>query len=126
MSPEPQDLDRLLGDLGGSEVLDGFAALISPLERYDREHNSDLAKTLRVYFESNANASEAAQRLYLHRNSLNYRLLRVQSITGLDLGDPKAKLALQLGLLRATERDRANEPQHPQQVAGNGDRNSQG
>ncbi|MGI8649795.1 MAG: PucR family transcriptional regulator [Rubrobacter sp.] len=113
MSLDPKDLDRLLGVLGGSEALDGFAALISPLEGYDREHNSDLVKTLRVYFESNANASEAAQRLYLHRNSLNYRLLRVQSITGLDPGAPKTRLVLQLGLLRERERDRTNEPQYP-------------
>lgn len=107
------DLDGMFELLGGNELLGVFAALISPLEEYDREHNSDLVKTLRVYFEADANASEAAGKLYLHRNSMNYRLERIQNITGLALADPKAKLALQLGLLRTKERSRTDEPQCP-------------
>jgi DNA-binding PucR family transcriptional regulator len=35
----------------------------------------------------------------LHRNSLLYRLERIQRLTGLDLKDQGARLALQLGLL---------------------------
>lgn len=66
---------------------------------YDRERRSDLLKTLRVYFETGANASEAADRLFLHRNSLLYRLARIEELVGLDLKDSRARLALQLGLL---------------------------
>lgn len=96
-----------------SGALGGFRGLIQPLEHYDREHNSDLVKTLRVFFGANANASEAAQKLYLHRNSMNYRLERVQEIVGLDLKDPEARLALQLGLMSGEVKERVDEPQHP-------------
>ena len=85
--------------LARSTELRPFRDLIWRLEAYDREHNGALVRTLRVYFAANANASEAADRLYLHRNSLPYRLARVQDLTGLDLKDPQARLALQLGLL---------------------------
>lgn len=101
------DLDTMFRVLGGGSSLDGFGDLIKPLEDYDRDHNSDLVKTLRVYFGANANASLAAQRLYLHRNSMNYRLERVQEITGLDLTAPKTRLALQLGLLARETKEQA-------------------
>jgi len=93
------DLEAMFEGLARSAELRPFRELIWRLEAYDREHNGDLVRTLRVFFAANANASEAADRLYLHRNSLPYRLARVQDLTGLDLKDPQARLALQLGLL---------------------------
>jgi DNA-binding PucR family transcriptional regulator len=93
------DPGRLLEELAGSPDLTPFGELVRPLIEHDRERRSDLVRTLRVYFATGANASEAADRLFLHRNSLLYRLERIQKLTGLDLKDPAAGLALQLGLL---------------------------
>jgi DNA-binding PucR family transcriptional regulator len=93
------DPGRLLEDLAGSPDLAPFGELVRPLVEHDRQRRSDLVRTLRVYFATGANASEAADRLFLHRNSLLYRLERIQRLTGLDLRDPSARLALQLGLL---------------------------
>lgn len=109
------DIQVLLGELARSEDLRPFQKLAEPLRVHDRDRGSDLVRTLRVYFATGANASEAADRLYLHRNSVSYRLARVETLTGIDLKDPGASLALQLGLL-ATEdkgRDRIDEAQHP-------------
>lgn len=85
--------------LARSADLRPFREILEPLMEYDREHGSDLLRTLRVYFAANANASEAADRLYLHRNSLTYRLERARELIGLDFKDHRARLALQLGLL---------------------------
>ena len=93
------DPGRLLEELAGSPDLAPFGELVRPVVEHDRERRSDLVRTLRVYFATGANASEAADRLFLHRNSLLYRLERVQRLTGLDLKDQGARLALQLGLL---------------------------
>ena len=104
----------MLEELARSADLRPFRELIEHVEAYDHEHNSDLIRTLRVFFATNANVSEAADRLYLHRNSLPYRLARVQEITGLDLKDHRARLALQLGLLATTtERGDEGEVEHP-------------
>lgn len=89
----------MLEQLARSPELAPFEELVKPLATHDRERGSDLIRTLRVYFAAGANASEAADRLFLHRNSLLYRLERVQKLTGLDLKDPESRLALQLGLL---------------------------
>jgi DNA-binding PucR family transcriptional regulator len=97
------DPDELLEALARSGGLSAFRELVRPLEDYDREHNSDLIRTLSVFFDMNANASETAERLFLHRNSLAYRLDRIRQITGLDLKSPETRLALQLGLLASSE-----------------------
>ena len=100
--------------LARSGELRPFRELTRPLEAQDRERGSDLIRTLSVYFAANANASEAADRLFLHRNSLRYRLERVKELTGLNLNDDRVRLALQLGLLAMQEeRSTEDEDKHP-------------
>ena len=107
--------DPLLEELARSPDLSPFAALVEPLLAYDQERRSDLVRTLRVYFAAGANASEASYRLCLHPNIILYRLARVEKLTGLDLKRPRARLALQLGLLFIGEKERSSEDeaQHP-------------
>ena len=93
------DVESLIRALSKSEDRLPFRALVEPLIEHDRSRGSDLVKTLRTYFAAGANASEAADRLFLHRNSMTYRLERVSKLTGLDLREPGVALALQLGLL---------------------------
>lgn len=102
-SVEPHDLDPKFHVLRRSGALESFRHLVAPLEDYDREHNSDLIRTLNTFFAMNANASEAAEKLFLHRNSMAYRLDRIRQITGLDLKDPETRLAMQLGLLASNK-----------------------
>jgi purine catabolism regulator len=58
----------------------------------------ELIHTLQVYFEHNGNLSQAAEALFVHRNTLIYRMERIASITGINLDDPETRLAMQLAL----------------------------
>ena len=107
------DTERLLRELARGPALEPFGTLIGPLREHDRTRRSDLVWTLKTYFAAGANASEAADRLFLHRNSMIYRLKRVQRLTGLDLKDPGVALALQLGLLTLEEREEPDATEHP-------------
>lgn len=93
------DVGVLLDELARSSGLRPFRDLLEPLVAYDAERNSDLIRTLTVFFACSENASEAADRLFLHRNSVSYRLERVRELTGLDYRDNLDRLALRLGLL---------------------------
>ena len=42
-------------------------------------------QTQRVVFENNLNVSETARQLFVHRNTLVYRLEKLQKSTGLDI-----------------------------------------
>jgi DNA-binding PucR family transcriptional regulator len=76
-----------------------YLGLLKPLEQYDRDRNGDLLKTLAVYLEHAGNSVRAADTLFLHRNSLRYRLARIQALMGMDPDDPDARLTLAVALL---------------------------
>ncbi|NLG57393.1 MAG: hypothetical protein GX540_03155 [Clostridiales bacterium] len=47
--------------------------------------NEDMLKTITVFFDKDLNLSDASRELYIHRNTLVYRLDKVQKQLGLDL-----------------------------------------
>jgi len=49
-----------------------------------RKINETLLETLKAFFDNNLSISKTAQVIYVHRNTLLYRLRRVKEITGLD------------------------------------------
>jgi len=92
-------LFRLLVSLRDRAELKRFAQeVLGVIQEYDAAHGTDLLQTLEAFFSENANASRTAQVLYIHRNTLNYRLQRIAEISGLNLDDPENRLALQLAL----------------------------
>jgi purine catabolism regulator len=79
-----------------AEVQTFHEEILGPLVAYD--NGVELIRTLEAYFERNGNVKKTANALYIHRNTLIYRLERIQEITGLDLSNPDTRLALQLTL----------------------------
>jgi hypothetical protein len=77
--------------------------LLDRLITHDRQRNTDYVTTLRIYLDSFGDMRSAAELLHLHPNSLRYRIKRLSEIGGLDLGDPKLRLVLQLSFEMAPE-----------------------
>ena len=73
-----------------------FARLLA----YDREHDTDYVETMRVYLQSR-NVMAASKALHVHRNTMNYRLQKVEEIIGcgIDDGDVIYRMWLSLMLL---------------------------
>lgn len=59
----------------------------SKLEEYDKTNGTELLKTLQVYVSSGLSSLKTAEELYLHPNSMKYRLKRIRELTGLTLMD---------------------------------------
>lgn len=74
------------------------ARVMAPLVQYDEEHRGNLVQTLRVYLACGSSQSRAAHALHLHRNSLAYRLRRVEELTGRSLERPEDRLLLTVAL----------------------------
>ena len=53
----------------------------NPIETPD----DDTIETINKFFENNLNVSETSRKLYVHRNTLVYRLEKIKKLTGLDL-----------------------------------------
>lgn len=64
----------------------------------DRE-KMDLIKTLAVYLENHCQIAETAKQLYIHRNTVAYRLNKCEEILGRNLRDPNETLRLRIALI---------------------------
>lgn len=98
---------RLLLPLRDSVELQQFYAdTVGMLVEYERRRTARLLPTLRAFVNQNGNVSRTAEVLAIHRNTLLQRLRRIEEITGYNLDDPDARLALHLGLKIAALLDR--------------------
>ncbi len=88
---------RLLFQLERSPELEAFCReVLGPLMDY--EGAGDLLETLEAFCEKLGNLSQTAERLFIHRNSLLYRMERIHQIAGIDMNNPDTRLAVHLGL----------------------------
>lgn len=62
---------------------------IGKLELYDREHRTDLTKTLDTFIENMGTHQKTAEKLFIHRNTLANRIRKIEKITGIDLSQNK-------------------------------------
>ena len=58
------------------------------LARYDVANGTNLRQTLFVYLNSNCNATESARKLFVHRNTVNYKINMIEDLIGESLNDP--------------------------------------
>jgi purine catabolism regulator len=70
--------------------------ILGSLLSYDG--GEDLIATLEAYFNNQGNLSKTAEELFIHRNTLSYRMDRITEITGLDFSNPDTALAVQIAL----------------------------
>jgi hypothetical protein len=72
----PNDADRLRGI---------SRQVLGPLRTYDEQRGTSLTQTLRVFLEENRSWVRAAERLYVHRQTLLARVSRIEKIIDRDL-----------------------------------------
>lgn len=59
------------------------------LQNYDEAHDTNLVESLRIYLAHNQSIGEAAAALFIHRNTMNYRISKIVELTHMDLKDPR-------------------------------------
>ena len=77
--------ERLLASVP-TPVLRSFTErLLGPLAEYDARHNAELLPTLRSFLACDGSWSACASRMYVHVNTVRYRIGRIEALTGRDL-----------------------------------------
>lgn len=76
---------KLLAEIKGESQQEFMEKTIySTKNNKEKKINETLLETLKAFFDNNLSISRTAQTIYVHRNTLLYRLRRVKEITGLD------------------------------------------
>jgi purine catabolism regulator len=90
---------RFLYELRVSKDMQSFhQEIVGKIKLYDSQNNINLMETLEIYFANDGNLRNTAKALHMHKNSVIYRIKKIEEITGLDLRNPEDRFNLQLGI----------------------------
>ena len=95
-----QGIYTLLSHVYDPRILDAYMEeQIGKLRKADELNNGNLSETLENYLNCNCNAKKTAEEMFLHRNTLNYRLKKIREILDCDFEDLDTCLGLKLAFL---------------------------
>jgi len=91
---------RLLQGIVDRSLIDDFVAqILGPLIAPGRKQPHVLVHTLDALLKDNGNGLKAAQRLGLHRNTINQRIQRIEQLSGQSLDDPLFRMNASVAML---------------------------
>ncbi len=87
----------LLGEVKKPNTLEAYChPALKLLRRYDSENNTELFRTLETYLSCDCSIKLSSEKLFIHRNSLTYRLKRILELTQIDLNDSATRFLLEM------------------------------
>ena len=76
---------KLLSHIRSEELDDFVQENLGVLIEHDMQNDTDYLHTLEVYFQENESLPQAAERLFIHANTLRNRLKKIEAILGVNL-----------------------------------------
>jgi DNA-binding PucR family transcriptional regulator len=76
-----------------------YVDVFGKLEQYDTENGTDLMGFLHTYLDNNASPQLVAEQQYVHRNTVNNQLKKIEKITGFNLLNLEEKVRCSIGYL---------------------------
>lgn len=98
---------QILEDFPNKQQLIAYChPAILKLMDYDQQNHTDYYQTLLTYLFNNQNLNQTAELLFVHRNTMKYRLKKINEMTGITLksGMPVFQLAYSFMILNYLER----------------------
>jgi GAF domain-containing protein/sugar diacid utilization regulator len=93
-------LSALLLETGAPDALRRFAAtVLRRVEAHEERHGGDLLRTLQAWLAAGCSTAATAEALVVHRNTVSYRLGRIEQLIRRSLRDNGVRLELQLALM---------------------------
>ncbi|MCA1648167.1 MAG: PucR family transcriptional regulator ligand-binding domain-containing protein [Chloroflexi bacterium] len=92
-------LDRLLMSCAPAELETFFTATLDPMLSYERAHpGCGLTATLQAFLAADRNVAETARALFVHYNTVKYRLERLERMLGAFIDFPERCLTLEVAM----------------------------
>ncbi|MCR5756701.1 MAG: helix-turn-helix domain-containing protein [Selenomonas sp.] len=83
---------KLLSHIRAEELDDFAQEALGVLMNYDNVNGTELLKTLEIYFQENESLTQAAERLFIHANTLRNRLKKIESVLGVNLNQADVRV----------------------------------
>lgn len=88
---------HLLETAGADSDLKAFCnPVLFDLIDYDRHYQTDYQHNLYIHLLHDGNVTKTAQYFQIHRNSMKYRIKKIEEILNISLADPETKFSLRL------------------------------
>lgn len=99
LSYKPRDMKELFKFIPEKEVRDTCRMTLKELAYPNNQTEEELRKTLQTYLACGSCITKTAEILYVHRNTIKYRLKKCMEILGTDLSEEEFRFRIQLALL---------------------------
>ncbi len=94
------DLYKVLLAVKDKKTLqDFYLEVFGKLKQYDTENGTDLMGFLRVYLENNGSPQLVSEQQFIHRNTVNNQIKKIEKITGYNLLNLEEKVRCSIGYL---------------------------
>lgn len=102
---------KILLKVKEKEVIEDFIEeTIGGILKYDEINNSNLEEVLRVYLKNNGSVKETADILFVHRNTINYKISKINNMLNINLAyyEDCSKVIIALKLYDIAKMDKAH------------------
>ncbi|MEK5323197.1 PucR family transcriptional regulator [Aeribacillus sp. FSL M8-0254] len=73
--------------------------MLGPLYLYDELHETDFVDFLRIFLEENGSANKISKRLFIHRNTVTYKIRKIETLLDVDLNNTFARTNLSVAFM---------------------------
>lgn len=90
---------RIVARLEREGSLRGFVVnYLQPLIDYDQRNQGELLKTLKIFYQCSGSKQQTAERLFIARQTLYFRLQKIADLIGEDFLEPEKRLAVEFAI----------------------------
>ncbi|MEK4230189.1 PucR family transcriptional regulator [Solibacillus sp. FSL H8-0538] len=91
---------KLIMDVQNRALIESFNQdILGQLYHYDELHKTDYVSFLRIFLEENGSTSKISERQFIHRNTVLYKIKKIEMLLDMDLSNPFTKTNLYIAFL---------------------------
>lgn len=105
-----RDLEELLKTLSRKDLKALYENTLKSLAFPKTKEDQELVKTIQVYLDAQCEFSETARKLFVHRNTVKYRIEKAEELLNCSLRDPADSLRIRVALIIGSILKESDEP----------------
>src|SRR5699024_8889687 len=94
-----REIEELLSILPEKDLKALYENTLKSLAYPETGEDLDLMETIETYLDLQCNISETARKLFIHRNTVKYRIEKTETLIGRSLEDPDDTLRVRIALV---------------------------